>query len=783
MSASDPDSDPITLSASLPAFASLGDNGDGTGSVTAAPGFTDAGSYPSSVTASAAGTTATSTFTIMVSDFDRPPVLAAISNINVQEGSLASTPVSAADADGETIVLTASLPAFATLDAPTSGAGTVSTTVTASPASGGAGNYPSSVTATANGLADTKNFTINVTGPNAGQLPVDLGSAGNFAVLGASTVTNTGLTVINGDLGLWPGTAVTGFYPPGTVNGTMHVGDPAAQQAQASLAIAYNDAAGRTVGVVGVAGDLGGQTLAPGLYKSTSTIAITGDLTLDAQGDPNAVFIFQVGSRLTVATGGRVVLSGGAKADNVFWQVGSSATLGTYSAMKGTVMAYASITIATGATLDGRALAQTAAVTLDTNIITATVNNVDRPVALDPIADLNVAAGSSASRSVNASDPDSDPITLSASLPAFASLGDNGDGTGSVTAAPGITDAGNYPSSVTATANGLTDTENFSINVTQPNQVPSISTPATATVDEGQNLNFTVTAADGDSDPLTLTASGVPAGASFLDNGNGTGAFDWTPNSNQAGTYTVTFNVSDGKGGTNSASTSITVNNVDNSPLANLFTTGGNNTTSLSASKPFTCVQIEPVGGSFAISDVDLSTIKMLSDGTGSVSQIFAGASKTAVDGDKNSNGVTEIRACFTKADLRLLFSGLPAGRNSVTVAIEGNLTTGGKFHGELVHTVKSTGGALAATVSPNPLNPETTLSFQLRTPGRVTVKVFDLNGRLVKTLLDDTRGAGFQNLTWNGTAGSGVKVASGVYYFRLDTPDGRIVKAATVLK
>jgi hypothetical protein len=203
------------------------------------------------------------------------------------------------------------------------------------------------------------------------QLPVYLGSAGSFAVLGASTVTSTGPSVINGDLGVWPGTAYVPGTPAATVNGTIHaLGDIVAQHAQASLAIAYNYAAGLTVGVVGVAGDLGGQTLAPGLYKSTSTLAITGDLTLDANGDPNAVFIFQVGSALTVATGGRVVLSGGAKAANVFWQVGSSATLGTNSALKGTVMAYASITIATGATLDGSALAQNAAVTLDTNAVT-----------------------------------------------------------------------------------------------------------------------------------------------------------------------------------------------------------------------------------------------------------------------------------------------------------------------------------------------------------------------------------------------------------------------------
>jgi ice-binding like protein len=216
--------------------------------------------------------------------------------------------------------------------------------------------------------------------------PINLGSASTFAVLAGSTVTNTGLSNINGDLGVWPGTAYVPGTPSATVNGTIHAGDVAANQAQASLTIAYNDAAGRTVGVIDVAGDLGGQTLAPGLYKSTSTLAITGDLTLDANGDPNAVFIFQMGSALNVATGGRVVLTGSAMAANVFWQVGSSATLGTHSAFKGTIMAYASITIATGATLDGRALAQNAAVTLDTNAVTMQISVTPPPPVVPPVA-------------------------------------------------------------------------------------------------------------------------------------------------------------------------------------------------------------------------------------------------------------------------------------------------------------------------------------------------------------------------------------------------------------
>jgi Ice-binding-like/Putative Ig domain len=199
----------------------------------------------------------------------------------------------------------------------------------------------------------------------AAQLPVPLGSAGTFTVLASSTVTNTGPTVINGDVGVSPGSAITGF-PPGQVVGTIHATDGPAALAQGDLTTAYNDAAGRTTPII-VAGDLGGQTLTPGLYKSTSSLGITGVLKLDGQGNSNSVFIFQIASALTTATSSQVILQGGAQAANIFWQVGSSATLGTYSVFNGTILAQASVSVLTGAALNGRALARTGAVTLDTN--------------------------------------------------------------------------------------------------------------------------------------------------------------------------------------------------------------------------------------------------------------------------------------------------------------------------------------------------------------------------------------------------------------------------------
>jgi|GEM_PF-2027625 len=208
---------------------------------------------------------------------------------------------------------------------------------------------------------------------SSAQAGLNLGTAANFAVLAGATVTSTGNSDVTGDLGVWAGTSVTGFQGivpggPGAVHGNIHAGDATAQTAQGDLTTAYNDAAGRTLAPVDVSNaDLGGRTLAPGLYKSTGTLALTGTVTLDAQGDVNGVWIFQIASSLNTATGSQVILSGGAKASNVFWQVGSSATLGTTTAFKGTIMANQSISLANGATLEGRALASIASVTLDSN--------------------------------------------------------------------------------------------------------------------------------------------------------------------------------------------------------------------------------------------------------------------------------------------------------------------------------------------------------------------------------------------------------------------------------
>lgn len=223
------------------------------------------------------------------------------------------------------------------------------------------------------GLVGTITFVGVAGSPAFAATPLNLGYAAPFAVLAYSTVTNTGPSVITGDVGLSPGTAIVGF-PPGTfASGTTYAADALAGEAQASATTAYGVAASETPSFTAppaVVYQIGGTTLTPGVYRAASGIGLTGTVTLNGGGDPNAVFIFQAGSTLITASNSTVFLEDGAQPCNVFWQVGSAATIGTGTTFVGTILAYALVAMATGATSDGGLFSQTAAVTLDDNVVT-----------------------------------------------------------------------------------------------------------------------------------------------------------------------------------------------------------------------------------------------------------------------------------------------------------------------------------------------------------------------------------------------------------------------------
>ena len=392
--------------------------------------------------------------------------------------------------------------------------------------------------------------------PSTAFAQISLGTAQNFGVLGGSTVTNTGATTVNGNVGVSPGSSVTGFPPGVVVGGAIHSNDAVAMQAQNDLTTAYNNIASTPCTVDLTGQNLGGLTLTPGVYCFTSSAQLTGALTLDALGNPNALFLFNIGSTLTTASNSSVTVinNGGSSCNKVFWRVGSSATLGTGTSFTGDILALSSITLTTGANTNGRTLARNGAVTLDTNNVNTCGVSLCPIITVNPASLPNGSVGTPYSHTVSASGGTA-PFTFSISSGALPTGLILNGATGAITGTP--TTVGTFTFTITATdATGCTGSRLYTITIASPGCPAIVLSPTT--LPPGQVLVpyvQTITASGGTA-PFTFAISGgaLPAGLTL---NPATGLISGTPL--VSGIFNVTIRATDAVGCQGARSYTLTI--------------------------------------------------------------------------------------------------------------------------------------------------------------------------------------------------------------------------------
>jgi PKD domain-containing protein/putative Ig domain-containing protein len=398
------------------------------------------------------------------------------------------------------------------------------------------------------------------------------------------------------------------------------------------------------------------------------------------------------------------------------------------------------------------------------------------PPVLEPIPNTTVDEGAVLTQTISASDPQNLPVTFTkTSGPIWMTVTTTSPTTGLITLTPDFASAGSYTATVRASnGSAVYDEKSFQILVQNVCRAPLADAGGPYAGTAGIPVAFNGTgSADPDGDALAYAWD-------FGDGTTGTGA---TPNHPYAltGTYLISLHVTDPCGLSDDDTTTATIVQCSS---AYAFTTGGNSKINLGSGKQASCIQIQPVNGSFTIESVDLSSIVMRSSGTGSVEEIHAQGTKTSLSGDRNNDGTDEIAACFTKSDLQQLFSGL-TGTVNVGVTLEGDLQGGGRFCTGLTLSVKAGGGGnLAASISPNPLNPSAVLTFSTQERGPVLVQLFDVRGRLLRTLRDESdAAAGYHDVRIDGTSANGSRLSSGIYFVRIRAGMEEERKTITILK
>ena len=859
ISATDPDGDAITFTSTGPSFMTLTPNTQAgntrTGNIhVGAPPPGTFGSFPASVTATAGGESDTKTFTITIVTTDQAPALAQPSNMTVTEGTTADQTLSALDPCGAPLTFsTVTGPTFMTVTTTNGTRGNVHL----APGFTDAGTYAATVRASNGSVSNNKTFTITVTQFNRApvlnqpaNMTVEPGFTADQIITGSDadgealtfskvsgptfmTVTTTNATTGNIHL-------ATGFSEPfGTASATVSASDGLLTDSK-SFTI--------TVGQCHAAPVLAQPA---NMTVNEGTTADQGIVATDACGYALTFSKAAGPAFMTVTT---TSPGSGTGTGNIHLAPGF-ADSGTYAA---------TVSVSNGEFTTQKSF-------------TVTVNNSTGAPVLVPIANMTVCSGTTGDQAISATDPDGDAITFTFTGPNFMILNLNpqvgNTRTGNIHIAPSVGTSGTFAASVTATANGESNTKSFTITITSSSPPPVLDQPANMIVAEGATADQPLRATSACGIPLTFSKVSGPLFMTVTTispgPGTATGNIHLAPGFAVAGTYAATVRASDGSLA-NDKTFTITVNSVNRCPTSNpggpysgvlsapvpfdgtqssdpdgtslsyvwdfdasdgitidavgptpshaflvpgtftvtltvtetaspfcshtatttltiLSTCGatvfnGYDVIRLASGKPTWFAFVQPAGECYSNADVVLSSFVLKYAGR----QIPAEVTKTAINSDKNGDGIQEIRVTFSKADLRTLFSGtgLGNGHNLVDVTIEASTVTGGTLQGTTQVDVISNSDFSAASVSPNPLNPSATLTFTTTRQGFAKIELFDIAGRLVRTILDErTLAAGTHEVKIEGRGQRGETLASGVYFIRGVSADGKFTKAIAILK
>jgi PKD repeat protein len=807
VSASDPDGQAIEslTAAPLPDGAMFNaDAGNATGAFDWTPGYSQAGPY--TVTFTATNTLSGSAVTaIDIGNVDRPPTVEAPANQSGAEGNLLSFTVGASDPDGDAITAlsAAPLPAGALF---TPGAGNAIGAFSWTPGFTQAGSYSVAFTAS-NALTGTGTTAILIA--NTDRPPVVAapaaqsgaeGSQLTFTVTAADpdddAIVSLMAATLPGGAMFTPNAAKTSgtftwtpaFSQAGTYNVTFTASNALTGTATTEITIVHTDRAPVVAAPAAIDAEEGGTlifTVAASDPDGDPISSLTADRSLLPAGN-DATF-----------TPGPGNLSG-----TFVWHIGAGqggsypVTFAAANALTG--VAYTRINVAASGTNVAGELIWTPEPGMEglyqvTFTATNQYGESSTAVTQLEIFPESPAAAPAPSRDEpgvapkSPESPQKGPIisapgylsgsvreTLTAEVTATES------GTGSLVRAlslrvPSLAMAG---LTLTADVTQLPEGNNAVFIVDRD---PEVGAPIQTFAEVQTQVSINVTAADPDADPiyaLTADFSGLPSvnDAAFTANGTHTaGVFTWTPSLADSGDFVVTFMAANALVG--HASTTIHVQGVAAATAYSL-----DKKIRLQANKPHVCMVVQPAGGSFMAESILLSTVRLVSPGTGVVSEIPAGGKSAIVD-DRNKDQIQDITICFAKGDVRDLFS-LLRGNQDVPVTVEGRLIGGRRFVAPLTLTVLAGGGPLQASVSPNPLNPTAQLSFYTTKPGPLRVRVYDLGGRLVRELMNVSfAAAGEHQLTVEGRDGRGRPLASGVYYFRIEAANGESAGRFTILK